>query len=211
MRGLNHRTRCVFLLSIFVSISVSCSSVLQVKPNEPYTGSYPDQFSQIASTNPLLAKEIGKLPEMQDGISASEAKALERLAAMYAVDSDSFNTAFNQMYQVGLPEIRKYCSPLQALYWLAEDKKLRAEHMSKYSLERLLQDAWQNEIRFTDELTMDIIKGFKDVELREKYLLKAQAGIDEEIKTRVLVLCERRIPPWRLHLKISPIIVSWFG
>ena len=88
MRGLKHRTKFVFLLTILVSISMSCSSVLQVKPNEPYMGSYPDQFSQIASNNPFLAKEIGKLPEMQDGISAEKMREKYLLKAQGGIDEE---------------------------------------------------------------------------------------------------------------------------
>ena len=48
------------------------------------------------------------------------------------------------MYKVGKPEVRKYCSPLQAIFWLSEDGHY--EEMNKiidtYSLKQLISKAW---------------------------------------------------------------------
>ena len=48
------------------------------------------------------------------------------------------------MYQVGIPEVRKYCSPLQALFWLAEDGKfvILSSVIVNYSFENLFSHAW---------------------------------------------------------------------
>jgi hypothetical protein len=51
------------------SLFGACSSLGPSKPNDPFEGRYPDKFNQLNYENPLLAKEIGKLPELQDGIS----------------------------------------------------------------------------------------------------------------------------------------------
>jgi hypothetical protein len=120
----------------------SCTSFGPTKPNDSFNGPYPDNFKQLFYNNKLLAKEIGKLPEIQDGISDIEAKAIELICKLYAEDPDSFDKAFKQMYQVGKPEVRKYCSPLQALYWLALDDKLKQADISDYALTGLLNKAW---------------------------------------------------------------------
>jgi hypothetical protein len=82
----------------------------------------------------LLAQEIGKLPEIQDGISDSEAIALEKLCDLYMKNPENFNKTFEKMYQVGKPEVRRYCSPLQAVYWLIMDGKTDAINIHNYDL-----------------------------------------------------------------------------
>jgi len=49
------------------------------KPNAAYTGVYPKAFNELSIKNPLLAQELGKLPEIQDGISETDATALARI------------------------------------------------------------------------------------------------------------------------------------
>lgn len=53
----------------------------------------------------------------------SETKALENIVNLYNLDKGRLNEAFQRMYQVGIPEVREYCSPLQALLWIAEKEK----------------------------------------------------------------------------------------
>jgi len=92
----------------------------------------------------LLASEIRKLPEFQDGITNDENKALGKLVTLYNKNQGAFDKAFQEMYQVGKPEVRKYCSPLQAIFWLAEDGRNMEinEILEPYSLDRLLDNAW---------------------------------------------------------------------
>ena len=118
----NALVKLVFgLLALF--LIYGCSSIGRTKPNSPFEGPYPEKFSVIQKGNPLLADEIGKLPEIIDGISELEAKALIRLSELYNEYPASFDHAFEQMYQTGKFDVRKYCSPLQALYWLLLDNK----------------------------------------------------------------------------------------
>jgi hypothetical protein len=114
------------------------------KPNIPFEGSYPSKFTFLSTNNPLLAQEIGKLPEIQDGISDSEAIALEKLCDLYMKNPENFNKTFEKMYQVGKPEVRRYCSPLQAVYWLIMDGKTDAINIHNYDLTNLLNNAWWN-------------------------------------------------------------------
>jgi hypothetical protein len=113
-------------------------------PNAPYQGPYPESFKILAQKNSLLGKEFAKIPEFQDGISDTEAAALEKIAAIYIDDPAAFDIAFDQMYQVGIPEVRKYCSPLQALFWMVEEGKYEevTRLISNYSLDSLLKQAW---------------------------------------------------------------------
>ena len=107
-------------------------------PNSPYRGpGYPSNFSHLALRNPLLAMELGKIPELTDGISVKEKKALATIAKIYQEEPIGFDSAFTRLYKIGLPEVRKYCSPLQAIFWLAEDGELDKEFIH-YSLRELL-------------------------------------------------------------------------
>ncbi|MFX0202326.1 MAG: hypothetical protein ACFFCW_39950 [Candidatus Hodarchaeota archaeon] len=99
---------------------------------------------KISGMNSLLAIELGKLPDLLDGVSPSEAAAIEEMVVLYNNDPGVFNSAFREMYSVGLPEVRKYSSPLQALFWLAEEGTLKKgkNPLIRYSLHKLLKKAW---------------------------------------------------------------------
>jgi hypothetical protein len=134
------------LLSVILLCSIfgGCTSIGSTKPNDPYPGPYPTGFNEFAVKSPLLAQELAKLPELQDGISENEATALEYIMKLYSANPDMFDNAFEQMYKEGNPEVRKYCSPLQATYWLALDGKYEelVDTISYYDPEVLIQKAW---------------------------------------------------------------------
>jgi len=122
---------------------ISCAST---KPNIPYAGkSYPPSLNYIAQKYPQLVMDLGKLPELQDGISADEASTLKQITELYKKNPIAFYEIFLEMYEVGLPNTRKYCSPLQALFWLVEDGKIftAKKILENYSLEYLLEEAWE--------------------------------------------------------------------
>jgi len=98
----------------------------------------------IQKKSPLLEQELLKLPEIQDGISEPESEALEKLVDIYNENPETFDKVFEQMYQVGIPEIRKYCSPLQALFWIAKSGELGRDKnpLHNYSLSKLIGNAW---------------------------------------------------------------------
>lgn len=159
---------------LLLSIVGACASLGPTEPNDLFAGPYPDKFNQLTDENPLLAKEIGKLPELQDGISDSEAKALERLCDMYADGPESFDKTFNEMYKIGKPEVRKYCAPLQSLFWLIEDGKLDTARdiLKDYSLNKLLSAAWGfhfEPLPFSDEQISVIIDNVNDKKMQKLY------------------------------------------
>jgi len=136
-----------YFLSIVLIFSLvflsSCASFGPTKPNPVFQGPYPARYYELAQKNSLLAKELGKLPEIQDGISSDEMIVFERLDRIYHEDPIDFDKFFNQMYQTGLSEVRKYCSPLQALFWLVqEDPELACRSIKKKLIKWLLWSAW---------------------------------------------------------------------
>lgn len=155
---------------LLCSILEGCS--LPTKPNEPYSGPYPSGFNELSNKNPLIAKELAKLPELQDGISEEEATSLDNLVKLYDANPDKFEKAFEQMYKLGIPEVRKYCAPLQAVFWLSEDGK--HEEIKKivfsYSLENLLEKAWNfDAAAVPDAQILQAIHGINDPTIRQQY------------------------------------------
>lgn len=132
----------ITLVALGIILSGGCAGLGKTKPNEPYKGPYPSGFNDLSAKNPLLAEELGKLPEIQDGISEIEARALDRLCVFYNRNQRDFDLAFERMYDQGYPNVRKFCSPLQALYWLALDNKLDQIDISNFDLTALLNQAW---------------------------------------------------------------------
>ena len=148
----------IFTIPVIIFTLYSCAT----KPNIPYPGRMSENFAKLEQWNPLLASEIRKLPEFQNGVAVQEEKALDDLVELYASNSKAFSNAFKQMYQVGIPEVRKYCSPLQALYWLFEDGKtgwakkavanFTANNDTKKNLYDLLDNSWAS---FKNEFALE--------------------------------------------------------
>jgi len=141
-------------LVIFVAFLTGCASFGPTKPNPVYEGPCPPKFSQLAEKNSLLFREFGKLPELQDGISDSEAEVLEQLCDLYNEAPERFDAAFEQMYVIGKPEVRKFCTPLQALFWFAKKdiEETRKQLEEGFHLESLLAASWwfQEELKWED-------------------------------------------------------------
>ncbi len=111
-----------FIILLVLPLYISGCTIGPTKPKPPYAGNtYPAILTELVQKNPLIVQELGKLPEIQDGISETEMSVLKDMVELYKSNPAQFENAFNEMYKVGLPEIRKYCSPLQAFYWLLED------------------------------------------------------------------------------------------
>jgi len=175
----------LFLGLSLMTLLFACTAA---KHNTPYKGPYPVNFNKSLAKNPSLAEEIGKLPELQDGISDRENNALERLVILHEKYPNEFDDAFHQMYRIGLPEHRKYCSPLQALFWLAEDNILSDEYIVEYSFTKLLDTAWQEKgSTLADDRVLQVIEGIKDEQTRNQFLQYIQNGVDEATINTILV------------------------
>ena len=136
----------------------------------------------MALKNNLLALELGKLPELQDGIDRTELDALRVIQKVYLKQPKAFNDAFAEMYKVGKPGVRRYCSLLQALFWLAEDGYLsyEAEILERYTLKRLLQLSWSINKRVSASDVFKIIHGYRDEEDRNAWIKDfSETPVDE--------------------------------
>jgi len=181
-------------MSIFLLlILLGCASA---KPNTPYAGPYPLGFNVISEKNPILTQELGKIPEIEDGLSDNEALVLEKIVKLYNDDPISFEKAFEKMYQIGLPEVRKYCSPLQALFWMIEDEELTASEdiLNNYSLKKLLSSAWDFQLKpipFSDEQISVILDNTNDKAVQELYLKNKN---DKEYLQRLIARNYKYLP-----------------
>ena len=98
----------------------------------------------LEKRNRLLAVELGKIPELQTSISAENIIALANVKQAYFSRPALFNHVFEKMYSIGNADIRRYNTPLQALFWLAKDGKTDEIGLvlQEYSLNHLLNRAW---------------------------------------------------------------------
>ena len=156
---LNFSFIIILVLSFYFT---GCASLTPTKPNDPFTGKYPKSFDTLALNNPLLVKELGKIPEIQDGISGPEEAALRDLTQIYFNNPEAFDRAFHKIYHVGIPEVRKYCSPLQAIFWLAQDGKQFNDIIEGYSLKGLLGRAWTKDRAWKTMFTPDEFDQIRD-------------------------------------------------
>lgn len=160
---------------LLCSIVGGCTSLSPIKPNDPYPGPYPPSFKELSIKNPLLAHEFGKLPEIQDGISDEETTVLENLIELYKVNPDTFGNAFEQMYKIGIPKVRKYCTPLQALFWLAQQNiDVLQPQLENYHTETLIEMAWNLNgpdqfLILPGKKIIKVIDGIKDEKVRNDY------------------------------------------
>ena len=82
-------------------------------------------LSRIGGCNRPLADELAKLPELGKFKTDSSRLALATLCRIYRFAPRRFDRVFSHMNAIGLPESRRYCTPLQALLWMLQDNKLR--------------------------------------------------------------------------------------
>ncbi len=139
MRTYEGRT-AISAVAILISICLIGGCVTANAPNKPVSGPV-SQLAPLEKAHPLLAMELRKLPELQDGLTPGEGIALDRITALYFREKAGFERAFQQMYKEGLPERRKYSAPLQALFWMAEEGPLPSMS-GQFSVIYLLERAW---------------------------------------------------------------------
>ncbi len=175
---------------ILISILVFLFGCAATGPIRPYAGPYPESYQYLSQLNPSLATEFGRLPELQDGINDPEKSALEQLILIYKTHPMDFDRTFDQMNKVGLPDSRKYCSPLQALFWLAlagETEQI-ISLIQNYSLGRLLSIAWNfNPPTLSDGEITEVIQSISDKSSREQFLSDRQMFTNEQIQHFLLI------------------------
>ena len=118
----------LLLISAFFTFLFGCTTLKPSKPNTPLAGPYPESLLWLTTENPILAEEITKLPEIQDGFDEIDFITLNKIAETYKRVPILFESAFNEMLKVGKPNMRKYCTPLQSFFWMVENGKIEIAH-----------------------------------------------------------------------------------
>jgi hypothetical protein len=145
-------TICILLLLSSCSVAISPKVNSMAENNTPPSESRENEnileakklLAEIKEKNSLLALELAKLPELKRTISINELESLKNILTLYEIDPLAFNIAFDKMYKEGIPEIRKFCTPLQALFWLSGKGQFSKQNnpLFDYDLESLLNKAW---------------------------------------------------------------------
>ena len=122
-------------------------------------------FERLFTLEPVLAEEVGRLPEFQAEIRGRQILALSRFVDLVKNATNEEEMNLEEFLKVGQPACRRYCSALQAIFWLLEKANaykpktnnvaLRAYPRMiekdyykvgvsplRYSLEFLLSQAW---------------------------------------------------------------------
>jgi hypothetical protein len=175
--------RLVIVLMLVGLVMAGCTP--KAKPNQSLldqgaasagTAKARQVLQDIASRNQDLARELGKLPELQKKAGPASLRALENIKQYYLLDPAGFDQAFDKMNQVGLAKHRRYCAPLQAVFWLAQEKRFSKESnpINPYDLKALLDRAWQFEAEVAPEKVKSLIQRIDSAELRQEYLTELE-------------------------------------
>ncbi|MBU1583570.1 MAG: transglutaminase-like domain-containing protein [Proteobacteria bacterium] len=128
-------------------------------------------LKEIEAKNRFLALELGRLPEFQDDVSDLEISGLNNLKHYYLLDPKGFDTAFEQMDAIGKKENRKYCTLLQAVFWLSMEYEFTVDNnpIHPYSFKEILSKAWTNEPRVDKDTIEKMVDAIQSESIREQY------------------------------------------
>jgi len=110
---------------------------------EPFPKAAETLFEKLYTLDPPVALEVGRLPEFQDKVGEKQVLALARFTDIISNASPKQKTNLIELLKTGKPEIRRYCAPLQAIFWLLEkDESLLTPNPLHYPLKDILLYAW---------------------------------------------------------------------
>ncbi|HID28793.1 MAG TPA: hypothetical protein EYP19_02175 [Desulfobacterales bacterium] len=166
--------RLLFLFLLFHVLMGSCATIQRTQPNvtalyripaieaqlppleakspllarEPLPPPVQALFQELYALDSSLALEIGKLPEFQGQPGQRQISALARFTDLIADATPEEKSNLANLLEVGQPEFRRYCVPLQAIFWLLEQDETYLKHNPlRYPLQDILNYAWD----FTEE------------------------------------------------------------
>jgi len=120
----------------------------QPSAKEPLPREVQTLFQQLYTIDSTLALEVGKLPEFQGKVDERQIRALTRFTELIANATTEEKANLALLLKEGRPTFRRYCTPLQAIFWLLEeDECLLGTNLLQYPLKDILVYAWD----FTDQ------------------------------------------------------------
>ncbi len=101
-------------------------------------------FQRLYDIDPYVALEVGRLPEFQGQVGELQVLSLSRFTDFLANASPVEKANLGKFLKVGQPAFRRYCSPLQAVFWLLEKEEYNPKESPLiYSLNTLLRKSWK--------------------------------------------------------------------
>jgi hypothetical protein len=99
-------------------------------------------FQKLYQIDPIIALEVGKIPEFEGAIGEAQILALDRFVTLIENAKSEEKVNLSNLLQVGKPEIRRYCTPIQAIFWLLERQEYEYQNVLRQPLESLLSESW---------------------------------------------------------------------
>jgi hypothetical protein len=93
----------IFLISVFL---ISCSSLTQTKPSDPFQGPYPSSFRVIQESNPILTKNL--LFDYRSNKNRFSIKARRLLKEKKSYQSPRWSDLGNVTDRLNSPELINY-------------------------------------------------------------------------------------------------------
>jgi hypothetical protein len=168
---------------------------------EPLPEAVEHLFKQLYALNPSVALEVGKLPEFQGNIGERQILTLTKFIDLIQNATEPEKAKLINFMEVGKPASKKYCAPLEAIFWILERGKPRSKptvqeieyfqlakignrpgvNPLEYSLEELLaqawdfseQDRWKDYETVTDRLNAPELVNYYE---RARFIYKSRKG-----------------------------------
>ena len=83
-----------------------------------------NSLSILGERNHFLSAEIARLPDLAGKPDRTPCQGLTTLMEAYFSRTEAFESLFAKIYRIGRIGHRKYCTPLQAVYWLAKEGRI---------------------------------------------------------------------------------------
>ena len=99
-------------------------------------------FQKLYQIDPIIALEVGRIPEFEGVIGEAQILALDRFVTLIQNAKTEEKANISKLLQVGKHGIRRYCTPIQAIFWLLERQKYEYQNVFMLPLESLLSESW---------------------------------------------------------------------
>jgi hypothetical protein len=114
---------------------------------QPLPAEVQSLFERLYAIDPAISMEVGMLPEFQGKVGERQILSLNRFVDMISKVSPEEKSKLDMLLKEGQPKVRRYCTPLQVIFWLLEKETYLKPNPLHYSLNDILRNAWD----FTEE------------------------------------------------------------
>ena len=143
-----------------------------------------DLLKRLYALDSFVAVEVGKLRDFQGQVGEKQILALGRFIEVVSKADPEARANLNNLLKVGKTEIRRYSTPLEAMFWILEKDEYPLENPSgllKLSLRDLLIRGWDyKEERRWSNFSM-VVERLNAPELVNHYQ-RAQFKYDKDFK-----------------------------